>query len=94
MISYITATDAPIHLGRVPVDECAGVQLMCEECEPFPSRQTLALEDTTFDAFIGPAANPRGYTAITSMVVYLKWHIQEEVESTLHVASMQLYTLA
>jgi hypothetical protein len=61
----LTASDSPIHLGRTPLDECAGVQLQCTECDPFPSGRFEALEDTTFVAVIGPAANPRGYTAIT-----------------------------
>ena len=61
----LTVDDAPIHLGRTPQDECAGVQLQCAQCDPFPSSRFEALEDTTFVAVIGPAANPRGYTAIT-----------------------------
>lgn len=68
MQTFGTVSDDPIHLGRVPLDECMGVQLMCAQCEPFPSSQFVALEDTTFVAVIGPAANPRGYTAITGTV--------------------------
>ena len=60
-----TAGDAPIHLGRTPLDECTGVELQCAECDPFPSSRFLALEDATYVVVIGPAANPRGYTAIT-----------------------------
>ena len=63
--TILTAADAPIHLGRTPQDECAGVELQCAECDPFPSSTFEAPEDTTFVAVIGPAANPRGYTAIT-----------------------------
>ena len=62
----LAALDAPIHLGRTPLNECAGVALQCAECDPFPSSRFEAPEDTTFVAVIGPAANPRGYTAITS----------------------------
>ena len=61
-----TVSDAPIHLGRAPLDECAGVELTCQECDPFPASRFVATEDTTFVAVIGPAANPRGYTALTS----------------------------
>ena len=61
----LAASDAPIHFGRTPQDECTGVKLQCEQCAPFPSSRFEALEDTTFVAVIGPAANPRGYTAIT-----------------------------
>ena len=59
--------DDPIHLGRAPLDECAGVQLMCQQCDPFPAQQIVAREDTTFTAVIGPSANPRGYTGITGI---------------------------
>lgn len=48
------------------------MQLTCAQCEPFPSRQFIAEEDTTFVAVIGPAANPRGYTAITGELVIIK----------------------
>ena len=59
-------TDAPIHLGRDPgVNECDGVQLVCPTCQVFPTNTFTAREDTTFVAVIGPAGNPRGYTAIT-----------------------------
>ena len=57
--------DDPIHLGRTPLDECVGVQLMCQQCDPFPTSRFVVREDTTFTAVIGPSANPRGYTAIT-----------------------------
>lgn len=57
--------DAPIHLGREPMNECTGVQLMCQQCDPFPRNRFIAREDTTFTVVIGPSANPRGYTAIT-----------------------------
>ena len=57
--------DEPIFLGRTPTDECAGVDVMCQQCDPFPSNRIIAREDMTFDAVIGPSANPRGYTAIT-----------------------------
>ena len=57
--------DDPIHLGRAPLDECAGVQLMCQQCDPFPAQRIVVREDTTFTAVIGPSANPRGYTGIT-----------------------------
>ena len=29
----------------------------------------IARENTTFEAVIGPAANPRGYTGITGMII-------------------------
>ena len=64
--SILIAADDPIHLGRIPVNECAGVELTCKECDPFPASRFVAREDATFIAVIGPAANPRGYTAITS----------------------------
>ena len=59
--------DDPIHLGRAPLDECAGVPLMCQQCDPFPAQQIVARVDTTFTAVIGPSANPRGYTGITGI---------------------------
>ena len=59
----------PIHLGRAPLDECSGVELMCQQCDPFPSEKFTVREDATFVAVIGPAANPRGYTAITGQYV-------------------------
>ena len=59
--------DAPIRLGRTPANECEGVQLMCQQCEPFPTKQMISRESTTFVAVIGPSANPRGYTGITGM---------------------------
>ena len=61
--------DDPIHLGRAPLDECAGVELMCQQCDPFPAQQIVAREDSTFTAVIGPSANPRGYTGITGNIV-------------------------
>ena len=61
-----TGTTAPLHLGRdPPLNECDGVSLTCQQCEPFPRRTFIAQEDATFVAVIGPSANPRGYTAIT-----------------------------
>ena len=61
-------TASPIHLGRDPaMNECAGVQLTCRQCDPFPTRMFMAREDTTFIVEIGPSANPRGYTGITGM---------------------------
>ena len=65
LIHNILATDSPIHLGREPMNECEGVQLQCQQCDPFPSNRIIAREDTTFRVVIGPSANPRGYTAIT-----------------------------
>ena len=39
----------------------------------------IARENTTFEAIIGPAANPRGYTGITGMytviIPILKWYV-------------------
>ena len=61
--------DPPIHLGRTPDNECDGQQLLCTQCEPFRSVQMIARENTTFEAVIGPAANPRGYTGITGVVI-------------------------
>ena len=60
-----TGGDAPIHLGRTPNNECNGVQLTCRQCDPFPLKQMIARENTTFEAVIGPSGNPRGYTGIT-----------------------------
>ena len=59
--------DPPIHLGRTPLNECDGVQLRCQQCDPFAPVQMIARENTTFEAIIGPAANPRGYTGITGL---------------------------
>ena len=56
---------APIHLGRDAVDQCSDVQLSCQQCEAFQTNTFTAREDATFVAVIGPAGNPRGYTAIT-----------------------------
>ena len=65
-ILLYTGTTALLHLGRdPPINECTGVQLTCQQCEPFPTRTFVAQEDVTFVAVIGPSANPRGYTAIT-----------------------------
>ena len=49
------------------MDNCAGVQLTCQQCQAFPSSTFIAQEDTTFVAVIGPSANPRGYTGITGI---------------------------
>ena len=49
------------------MNECAGVQLTCQQCDPFPTQRYMAREDTTFVVEIGPSANPRGYTGITGM---------------------------
>ena len=57
--------DKPIFLGRAPMDECTSVELMCQQCDPFPSGRIITRQDTTFEVVIGPSANPRGYTAIT-----------------------------
>ena len=63
-----SGSDSPIHLGRdPPMNECAGVQLTCQQCDPFPTQRYIAREDTTFKVVIGPSANPRGYTGITGM---------------------------
>lgn len=67
ILFMLLASDAPIHLGRASQDECTGVLLQCQKCERFPSATIEAREDATFVAVIGPAANPRGYTPITSM---------------------------
>ena len=64
-LCYIIGGDPPIHLRRTPANQCDNVQLRCNQCEPFKSVQMIARENTTFMAEIGPAANPRGYTAIT-----------------------------
>ena len=73
-----TGSDAPIHLGREPMNECEGVQLECRQCDAFPSNRFVARNDTTFDVVIGPSANPRGYTAITGKTnfrtVYREFH--------------------
>ena len=58
------ATDLPIHLGRDPMNECAGVQLRCKTCNEFERERYIARSNSTFVAVIGPAANPRGYTAL------------------------------
>ena len=53
------------------MNECAGVQLTCRQCDPFPTQQHMARdEDTTFVVEIGPSANPRGYTGITGTYTY------------------------
>ena len=68
LIILTLGTDSPIHLGRNPaMNECAGVQLTCQQCDPFPTQMYTAREDTTFVVEIGPSANPRGYTGITGM---------------------------
>ena len=61
----LLGTDSPLHLGRTPADNCANVQLSCQQCDAFPANRITALEDATFVAVIGPSANPRGYTGIT-----------------------------
>ena len=61
--------DEPIFLGRAPMDECSGVELMCQQCEPFPIDRIIARQDTMFEVVIGPSANPRGYTAITGQAL-------------------------
>ena len=54
------------YSGRDPaVNECSGVQLTCQQCDPFPRNTFTVKEAATFVAVIGPSANPRGYTAIT-----------------------------
>ena len=63
-------TSDPLHLGRTPKDACTDVDLVCQQCDPFPSETFVAKEDTAFVAVIGPAANPRGYTAITGIDCY------------------------
>ena len=69
----LSGSDSPIHLGRSPaVNECAGVQLTCIQCDPFPTqRYTARDQDTTFVVEIGPSANPRGYTGITGTCSHL-----------------------
>ena len=59
------ASDDPIHLGRDPVNECAGVELICQQCDPFLPGRIILREDATLKAVIGPSANHRGYTGIT-----------------------------
>ena len=66
-----TATDAPIHLGRTPRDECRGVELVCSSCQPFVNEQIIARESTTFQARIGPSGNERGYMGITGNNKYV-----------------------
>ena len=66
LIAYtLIATDDPIHLGRDPMNECTGVELMCQQCDPFEPDRIILREDATLVAVIGPSANPRGYTGIT-----------------------------
>ena len=81
IIIFTSGADRPIHLGRdPPMNECASVQLTCQQCDPFPTQRFMAREDTTFVVEIGPSANPRGYTGITGMstlcVSTLQPHIQ------------------
>ena len=59
--------DDPIHLGRAPEDQCNNTQLVCQSCMPFENERIIALEDTTFQARIGPSGNERGYMGITGM---------------------------
>jgi hypothetical protein len=47
------------------MDECMGVELMCQQCDPFVPDRIVLREDATLVAVIGPSANPRGYTGIT-----------------------------
>ena len=42
-----------------------GVELMCQQCDPFTPDRIILREDATLVAVIGPSANPRGYTVIT-----------------------------
>ena len=42
-----------------------GVELMCQQCDPFTPERIIVREDATLVAVIGPSANPRGYTGIT-----------------------------
>ena len=65
IINISIANDDPIHLGRDPVNECTGVELMCQQCDPFLPDRIILREDATLKAVIGPSANPRGYTGIT-----------------------------
>ena len=65
-----TVNDDPIYLERPPLDECGGVELMCQQCDPFPSDRIITRQDTTFEVVIGPSANPRGYTAITGAMTF------------------------
>ena len=53
------------------MDECSNANLMCQQCDPFPRRRFIARENTTFTAVIGPSANPRGYTAITGLILHV-----------------------
>ena len=65
MFFPLIASQAPIHLGRMPRDDCARTQLVCRSCQPFENEQIVARESTTFQARIGPAGNERGYMGIT-----------------------------
>ena len=47
------------------MNECMGVELMCQQCDPFLPDRIILREDATLKAVIGPSANPRGYTGIT-----------------------------
>ena len=65
ILDHYLATDDPIRLGREPMNECTGVQLMCRQCPVFEPPRIIVREDATLKAVIGPSANPRGYTGIT-----------------------------
>ena len=56
---------APIHLGRAPLNECAGRTLSCQSCPAFEALTTLPEDGNIFRATIGPSGSDRGYMAFT-----------------------------
>ena len=59
-------TDAPIHFGRTPRDDCAGIQPDCRRnCPSFRNERIIADENVPLQVRIGPSGNERGYMGIT-----------------------------
>ena len=68
--TIIIGGDSPIHLGRTSEDECTGVDLVCQTCDPFTSTEIIARDNTTFSVTIGPSGNERGYMGITGTLTH------------------------
>ena len=65
------AGDSTIHLERTPEDQCVGVDLVCDSCDPFENENITVTDNATFSFTIGPSGNERGYMGITGTIMFL-----------------------
>ena len=64
----LAVSDAPLNLGRSPVNQCGATDFVCPICDSFTERVfDVREQNAVFVASIGPTGGSRGYASIAGI---------------------------